>query len=186
MRRVPFLLFIIVSLFFIAVISQAAVVEKLTLPEMVKHSTRIVIGTITDVSSAWNKEHTQIYTTVVLDVTESLKGNADPTLTFTQLGGAAEGIRVSVPGFPVFNKDADVLLFLSGSKDMPTIGLGQGKFDIYTDSNSGERMVANDIFGLETMGGGTPLNDPGSVNMSLNEMRRAVGDALDESSEQKN
>ncbi|MEW5925198.1 MAG: hypothetical protein AB1746_14535 [Candidatus Zixiibacteriota bacterium] len=184
MRRVPFLLFLLASFLLIATMSQAAVVEKLTLSDMAKYSTRIVIGTITDVSSAWNNDHTQIYTTIVLDVAESLKGKTEQTITFTQLGGTAEGIRVSVPGFPVFTKDSDVLLFLGDSKDMPTVGLSQGKFDIYTDMNSGERMVANNVFGLETLGD-TPLSELGTVNMSLNEMKQAVKSALDESSEQK-
>ncbi len=184
--RTIFIVFVTSFLAF-AVVAQAASVEKLTLGQMVKMSPRIVVGTVTDVSSAWNENHTQVFTTVTVDVSESLKGSASGAITFQQVGGVVGDIRVSVPGFPVFRKGSELLLFLNNdpSGHIPTVGLGQGKFDVFVDDRTGEKMVANDVLGLEMLDAGK-LTEASTMRMSLSSMKESIKEALESPQDQKN
>lgn len=157
----------------------AATVEKMSLPEMVKLSPSIVVGTVTDVSSAWNEDHTRIFTTIALDVSESLKGELSGVITFRQIGGTVGDTRISVPGFPVFKEGSELLLFLNDDPSgyIPVVGLGQGKFDVFVNEQSGQKIVANDVLGLETVGGKS-LDEASTIKTSLSSLKRSVNEIL--------
>lgn len=163
------------------IIAGAATVERLTLPEMVKMSPSIVVGTVTDVSSAWNENHTRIFTTITMDVSESLKGELSGVITFKQLGGTVGDTRASVPGFPVFNEGSELLLFLNDDPSgyIPVVGLGQGKFDIFVNELTGEKMTANDVLGLETIEGQS-LDEASTIKTNLSNLKKSVSEILKE------
>lgn len=176
----------LVLLLFLLVAVQAASVVKLTLPDLVKQSQAIVIGKVTDVSSSWAEDRRQIFTTITLNVSENLKGSSGHTVTFTQLGGVVGDTRVSVAGTPVFTPGSEVLLFLSGDPSgyFPTVGMGQGKFDITTDQHSGEKTVTSNILGLNAPGG-APLSSSETTRMTLNQIKTAVARELSADGESK-
>ncbi len=163
----------------LAVAVQAASVVKLALPDLVKQSQAIVIGKVSDVSSAWAEDRRQIFTTITVNVSENLKGSSGHSVTFTQLGGVVGDTRVSVAGTPVFTPGSEVLLFLSGDPSgyFPTVGMGQGKFDITTDQRSGAKTVINNVLGLQSPTG-TPLNSSETTRMTLNQIKTSVARAL--------
>ncbi|MCK4857145.1 MAG: hypothetical protein KAT58_04175 [candidate division Zixibacteria bacterium] len=166
---------LVACLLLVTVSADAASVRKMSLPELTRNSEAIVIGTVTEVSSSWATDRAQIFTSVTLNVSESLKGNKSGVITFTQIGGVVGDTRVSVAGFPKFVEGSEVLLFLANDPDgyIPTIGLGQGKFDILTDQQTGEKTVANDVLGLQTPSG-RPLSTAETTRMTLDEMKTSV------------
>jgi hypothetical protein len=158
---------------------QAASVVKLTLPDLVKQSQAIVIGKVSGVSSAWVEDRRQIFTTITLNVSENLKGSSGHIVTFTQIGGVVGDTRVSVAGAPIFTPGSEVLLFLSGDPSgyFPTVGMGQGKFDVTTDERSGEKIVINSVLGLHSPAG-APLSSSETTRMTINQIKTAVAQAL--------
>lgn len=158
--------------------SQSATVVKLSLDDMVSLSTNIVHGKVIDVTATWNEEKTQIFTTVTVKTTENLKGNKPPTFTFKQLGGTVGDRRVSVPGFPVYEVGSETVLFLTNDPydRIATVGLGQGKFKVYTDEKSGEKMVANDVLGLELLDS-SKLTEASTMRMNLSELKKSIKQA---------
>jgi hypothetical protein len=158
---------------------QGATVEKLTLPQLAKSAQAIVVGTISEVSAFQAVDRNQIYTKVTMDVSESLKGSQSGSISFTQLGGVRGDRRVTVSGFPQFAVGSEVLLFLNDdpSGTIATVGLGQGKFNVRVDQNTGEKTVVNDVVGLEMVTDGS-LATSETITMTLAEMKKAVTKAL--------
>lgn len=157
---------------------QSATVVKMTLNDMVRLSTNIVHGKVIDVTAAWNEEKTQIFTSVTVETTENLKGDKPSTFTFKQLGGTVGDRRVSVPGFPVFRTGSEIVLFLTNDPydRIATVGLGQGIFNVYTDEESGEQMVANDVLGLELLDS-SKLTEASTMRMNLSELKASIKQA---------
>jgi len=183
MKRIALLTLLLTAILaFSGIEGNAASVERLSLNEMAELAPTIVHGTVTDVSAAWNDEHTQVFTTVTVRVDESLKGRTESTITFKQLGGTVGDTRVSVHGFPVFRSGSEVVLFLSDDPydRIATVGLGQGKFEVYADEATGEKKVANDILGLEMFDSGK-LTEASSLSMDLSELKSNVKQALNRS-----
>jgi hypothetical protein len=160
--------------------AQAASVIKMTVPDLVKESHRVVIGKVANVSSDWAQDRRQIYTTVTIDVSEDLKGSSGDKITFRQLGGVVGDTRASIAGFPSFVPGSEVLLFLNDDPNCPfaTVGLGQGKFNITVDKLTGEKVVANDVLGLKTAAG-APLTSTETITMTLNSIKAAIAKAVD-------
>jgi hypothetical protein len=117
---------------------------------LVGSSSDIVVGRVNKVQSRWDESHQHIVTDVTFEVSESVKGERR-RLTLTQLGGEVDGIRVTVPASPVFRPGEEALLFVwRDSRQRAQVnGLGQGKFDIWRDPVSHERLLSRRLPGLE-------------------------------------
>jgi hypothetical protein len=116
---------------------------------LVRGSNDIVVGKVASVRSRWDEGHRHIVTDVEVEVSESLKG-AKQRLTLTQLGGEVDGMRLTVPGCPVFEPGEEALLFVwrdtRGRAQLN--GLGQGKFEIRRDPKGRGRLVERALPGL--------------------------------------
>ena len=134
----------------IAAVSGATSIIPQTTRELASSSSDIVIGTVAATHSYWNPAHTRIFTDVAFDVSESLEGVPGGRLTLTQLGGELNGLRVSVPGGPLFVPGQQSLLFVwRDSQGRAQVnGLAIGKFDIREDPTTGERLVQRTAPGL--------------------------------------
>jgi hypothetical protein len=106
-------------------------------------SSDIVVGHVATTRTYWNAAHTRILTDVTVSVGEALKGEPGEQLVLTQLGGDLDGLRLAVPGGPVFRPGEEALLFVwrDGQGRAQVNGLAQGKFDITTDPATGERTL---------------------------------------------
>jgi hypothetical protein len=95
-------------------------------------------------------------------------------------------VRAGVAGFPVFNEGSELLLFLNHdpSNHIALVGLGQGKFNVFIDEATGDKMVANDVLGLELLEG-QQLNEAATMRMSLSDMKAAISDELRKTEENK-
>ncbi|MFH0767968.1 MAG: matrixin family metalloprotease [Chloroflexota bacterium] len=128
------LLPIIISLVLLLFSSKTtqALMLKLTLEDMANQADSIVVGSVVQSSSAWNAEHTRIYTTVTIAVEEAIKGVTGNTVTITVPGGEAEGITEYVSDVPSFEQGERAVVFLDQVSDtrFEVYGQVQGKFNI--------------------------------------------------------
>lgn len=165
----------------------SVLVYQLTIPQMTKIANSIVVGTITETTSEWNEDHTQIYTCITVKVSETLKGKHQNYITMRQLGGTVGDIMADVVGFPKFKVGAEALLFIKDNPSgfMPIVGASQGKFDIYVDKETGKKMVINNLTGTELVSPATLGQAEGvTTKMSLEDMQTSIRKTLE--TEQKN
>jgi hypothetical protein len=119
------------------------------------------MGTCVSVESRWTDDHKQILTYITLTNTEPLKGNAKGNVTFVQLGGRVSDDVMHVVGAPTFEVGEEVLVFLastSGSKSLANeanlwlLGLGQGKWRISDDFQTGAKIATMNTGAAHVMG----------------------------------
>ena len=108
-------------------------------------------------------EEGRIYTAVDLQVDEAWKG-APGTNHFTiVLGGGILGDEgVSVTGQVEYEIGEEVVAFLVLNKkgEGVTLGLSQGKFHVWTDSATNEKMARNRFHGLNAAAPDSTVNTP--------------------------
>ncbi|MEQ1831712.1 MAG: hypothetical protein ABL977_01570 [Candidatus Eisenbacteria bacterium] len=169
----------------LAVPAHATRLLLLDTPTLAQRSQDIVVGRVLSTRSYWDDRHTRIFTEVVVSVDETLKGSTDAngTLTLTQLGGRVDGARYDVPGSPRFVNGEEALLFVyRGPTGRAQVnGMAQGKFDIITDAESGEKLVQRTLPGLAVKDLHTMALAPGDAparRFRLSELRAEIQSAL--------
>ena len=113
-------------------------------------SSDIVVGQVEAVRPRWSADHRKLFTDVDVRVSQSLKGATAERITLTQLGGELDGVKVSIPGGPLFKPGNEALLFVwRDAKGRPQVnGMAQGKFDIERDAATGTLMVQRNTPGF--------------------------------------
>jgi hypothetical protein len=143
-------------LFFLSAleISDAGIMKEMSLRELVQESSYILIGKVESLQSAWNPEHTMIFTYIQIAPTTMLKGiNSNSSMTVKLLGGTVGNIVTFMMGSPRFQKEEETLIFLRTINqepfaDFPTItGLAQGKFNIQTLADT--KVVTRDVSAID-------------------------------------
>src|SRR5262249_52989068 len=98
---------------FTPTLTNATVVLPVSETDMAQQASDIVIGKISKLQSAWDKNHQQIFTKITLTVEEVLKGNLKKhRLNVTQTGGVVDDVESWIDGNPQFTEGEKVLLFL--------------------------------------------------------------------------
>ena len=104
--------------------------------------------------SAWNTQHTIIYTYTRVQVTNTLKGSPESYILVKQIGGAADGYAQHVEGVRQLQPGEDAVLFLYQNNSEPgthvIVGLMQGQFRASRDK-SGQVLVSNGVAGAEQL-----------------------------------
>ena len=141
-------------------------------------------GTVT----RWNRDSTAILTYVRMNIDESLCGeNADNEIIIQQIGGQVGTRSLKVLGTTTYKVGDENILFLfkdpTNTTVYQTVGLYQGKYRIFTDSRSVQR-VAQDIDGKVILCKSSA--DAGVIetgnNLSLEEFKAKVKTYLSEQS----
>jgi hypothetical protein len=124
-------------------LATATTLRPMGLEQLTTSSTAIVIGQAQGSRSHWNTAHTRIVTDVEFAVDQVVKGEPTARVVITQLGGEVDGVRMTVPGTPVFSTGEEALLFLWRGKSsaVQVTGLEQGRFQILHDPVTGARYV---------------------------------------------
>jgi hypothetical protein len=79
--------------------------------DLILNSEAIVLGTVRSVESAWNLEHTSIFTYVILDVRDQFKGETvDRELVLQIPGGTVDGIIQKVSDTPTLAPGMDLII----------------------------------------------------------------------------
>lgn len=130
----------------LAGICGATTVIPMSVEELTQAAGAVVEGTAGESWSAWNPQHTLIYTYTKFQITQSWKGSPGQTIVVKQLGGAAGGYQQHVAGVRYFQSGEACVLFVRPSVAQDgtqvVVGLMQGNFRVYT-SSTGETMVSN-------------------------------------------
>ena len=108
--------------------------------DLTKLAECILVGTVTNVSDGLDGNLP--YTEVTIQISQCLKGTESGTYTFRQfgllqprnMGNGYTNLNVSPAGWPRFNQDEEVMVFLYNRSPLnglcTTVGLFQGKFSI--------------------------------------------------------
>lgn len=121
----------------------SAQLREVTLEDLTKTSTAVVIGKTEAPRSFWNEKRTQILTEVKIRVDESVKGDAGGETVITIPGGRVGNTLYEVSDMPVFKEGEEVLVFLwrhPSGKQLVTGG-PQGKLEIVAGPASRGKMI---------------------------------------------
>lgn len=144
MKRI---LSLLITLTFGCALAFATTVKPMSIDDLTSAASAIVEGQATDSWSAWNPQHTLIYTFTRVRVAKTLKGTADSTILVKQLGGSAGGYTQKVAGVHPMRMGDTSVLFLRPSEardgTMVIVGLMQGNFHIEKETHSGAAVVNN-------------------------------------------
>ena len=143
---------VFLSALLVAAVASSSTVVGYSFSELCSHANAIVRGRVIAQQSQWVDG--RIMTEVTIEVLESVKGDhqAGQTVVVLNHGGAVDNLATWVPGAPVFTDAEEVILFLERSPEHDTplvLGLGQGKFSVTTDPETGGRFVQRSLEGLE-------------------------------------
>ena len=93
--------------------SSSALLLEMTKEELIVNSESIVLGTVQEVHSAWAEDRSQIFTYVILNVSEQFKGEAVSREIVVQIPGGTVGeITQKVSDTPILVTGMEVILHL--------------------------------------------------------------------------
>jgi hypothetical protein len=128
----------------------------LPIETLVEQSQLILQGTVLS-KTTLRDETGQIYTKIEIDVSDVWKGTiASNRFTIVQGGGTLGDRRVMVTGQAEFKIGEEIVAFLVINKqgEGVILGLSQGKFQVWRDQSTGEKLTRNMFHG------GAPPNAP--------------------------
>lgn len=96
----------------------------LEMGDMLNESEQVVRGTVAETSAEFGGDGL-IWTTVTLDVDETLERTNAAQVSFRLPGGTVDDLSLTVPGAPAFEAGQEVMVFLDGDQ---LRGFGQGAF----------------------------------------------------------
>jgi hypothetical protein len=107
---------------------------KMSVEDLTRQADTIVVGTVTQQESAWDAQHTAIYTDVTVAVERVLAGPPGDTVTLRIAGGIVGGMGMRTSNDAVFRDGERVIVFLDTTA-VPSrvVGMQQGKCTIKDD-----------------------------------------------------
>ena len=149
----------------LAAAAGATTIRRLSLEEVVAHSSEILVGTVTSTRAVeGGPPRNLVYTEVTFGRLEVLKGRVDGTSVTHRFAGGTLGNRtVEVVGVPSFAKGRRYVLLANPSLDWlcPAVGWWQGCYGVGTEAETGEEIVLDaagrPVYGFE---GGQPVTAP--------------------------
>ncbi len=109
--------------------SATAYSQILPMEQLLSQGDRVVRGEVAE-TTAQLEDDGLIWTTVTMDVDQTLNHSNQAQVSFRMPGGTVDDLTLSVPGAPHFEIGQDVLVFLDGDR---LLGFGQGAFLIKDD-----------------------------------------------------
>ena len=144
--------------------ASATTLVRMSLDQLAEASTEIVRAHVVSQQTAWNPQHTRIYTYTTLALDQTYKGDPPSSPVIQQPGGTVGKTRTFVAGTVQFHTQTGYVLFLERSpadqSKFLLVGMVQGAYRIYRDAKSGEEKL---VLPLGSLMRGTPASGPGSV-----------------------
>ena len=132
---IPFIIFILFAGLGMFQSTGNAAMIKIALEQLAKKADTIVQGTVVNQTSAWNPEHTAIYTDVTVNVEKTISGSPGDSVTFRVKGGVVGEIGMSTSNDPVYENNEKVILFLNTDEVVSKLtGLFQGSCKIVDET----------------------------------------------------
>jgi len=150
----------------------------LSLAELTARAELVLRGTVTS-KTCLRDDAGRIYTRVELNVTEIWKGTlATNRFTLVHGGGVLGGQRAEVGGQADYQPGAEVVAFLviNPRGEGVSLGLSQGKFDLWSDAATGEKMARNLFHGGPPRGAAAArgISPAGGGGLTAAELKRRV------------
>ncbi|MFO8071813.1 MAG: hypothetical protein R6V85_08055 [Polyangia bacterium] len=162
----------------------ASVVRALSLEELVRASSAVVIG-VPGAPVAGRDARGRIVRRVPFAVERRVIGEVDDNLTVTLLGGELEGAGTWVPGEAELPEGEESLLFLEpvpgSTGELRVTGMAQGRFSIETVAATGERCATRELAAPRMATDGAVGGTPGEACFPLESLVRKIreiGDRL--------
>ena len=172
-NRTP--VFIAIAAIACCLTAAATTIVPMSVDELTKAASHVVEGQALRSWSAWNDQHTLIYTYTSFAVSRTLKGSAPSEIVIKQPGGSAGGYTQTVWGVRHLQTGERALLFLRPSVaadgTLVIVGLMQGQFQIYASGS--ETMASNGIVRSRQYDHGMIGNTEGS-SLLLNDVESRV------------
>jgi hypothetical protein len=173
-RTAMFGLFLIV----VSGLVSATTIIPLSVEQLAGKSSQVLRGHATQSWTAWNPQHTLIYTYTKFQITKSLKGAPEQMVTVKQIGGRVGNTVQKVAGVRHFTPGEEDVLFLQPSKDhdgtMIVTGLTQGNFQLRR-VDTGKVVASNGVPEVSSLevGTGAISNYRGSA-MTVDELESRI------------
>jgi hypothetical protein len=108
--------------------------RRLPVEEIVRKANTIVLGTVIEQESAWDTQHTAIYTMVTLAVERTLVGAPAEVVRLQVAGGSVADVGMRTSNDAVFKDGERVIVCLDTTvSPSSVVGLQQGKFTVEGD-----------------------------------------------------
>jgi hypothetical protein len=160
----PCSLLVLLVLILRAAPASSTTLVRMSLDQLAEASTEIVRARVVSQQTAWNPQHTRIYTYTTFALDQTYKGDPPSFPVIQQPGGTVGKTRVFVAGTVQFHTQTGYLLFLERSSADPSkflpVGMVQGAYRIYRDEKTQEEKL---ILPLGSLTRGSPASGPGSV-----------------------
>ena len=115
-----------------------AAMRKLPMKDLARKAGTIVLGTVIRQESAWDVDHTAIYTDVTLAVERVLAGTPAVVVTLRVAGGVVGNMGMRTSNDAVFREGEQVIVFLdTTASPHSVVGLQQGKFAVQDNMVTG-------------------------------------------------
>ncbi len=120
---------------------------RTTLSKMINSSTDIIEGEVTSVESYWRTtEKNSIYTRVIIEIKENIKGDLKEQVEVTLRGGKIGEFGEEIDDTPQFNIGDKGVFFLINHRGKFWIhSISLGYYQIQEDSQTGSSMVYNKL-----------------------------------------
>lgn len=150
----------------------------LTLAELTAKADLVVRGKVRSLTGA-EDDAGRVFTRVELEVAEVWKGPRQPAVLEVVHGGGSVGKkRVVVSGQVQYRPGEEVVAFLvfNPRGQAVTLGLAQGKFQVWADPQTGEKLAANLFHGTAPGGAAArPLEaKPAGDRLTLSGLKHQV------------
>ena len=132
--------------------------------DLVEKADTVVAGRVVEVTSYWNREGTAILTEAVIEIESSVLGKAPSVVRVRTFGGQVGDYKIVAHGFPTFERNEKLLLFLEPAEDgfRKVLGYQQGELRIRVDKTGREIAVPTWTAGSANIlkADGTPAGAP--------------------------
>jgi len=121
--------------------------KAMTTEELIQKADLVVVGKVAGLKAGWNGDKSRIFTTVTLDVNQTLKGDAGTgSVTILVPGGEVDGVGELYSHTAQFKKDEEVVVFAKKDKQgrLRTTGGENGKLSVRKDAATGISLVAGE------------------------------------------
>ncbi len=135
--------FLIAALLFCPAQARATTIAAFTFDQLCEKAEAVYRAQFVRGRSAWDEAHRTIYTTTTLRVLDPVKGGAQE-ITLRLPGGTVNDTTLTIPDFPVFHGDDEMIIFLTGRDGAGypwPVGMGQGIYAVFRDA-AGRPKVA--------------------------------------------
>lgn len=127
----------------VPVLAEATTVVPLDFRQLTDKASTILRGRVVSLNPQWASDRHGIDTIVTLQVSNYLKGDFGPLVTFRVPGGTIGRWRSVTAGAPVFREGEEVIVFLgaAGAAIPRVVGFNQGVYRVTVDQKTGTRLV---------------------------------------------